>query len=209
MLRIAEISTKFSVFLFGLFAIPIILEANYLLHIWLKNVPDYTVIFVQITLATLFIEKLTFSITDTLRAIGKIRNFQVFETTILVLTVPIAYLAFKLGYSPILIYLISMGATIINFGVRLYFGKIIAGININEYVKNAILPILFPIILAGTLATFVNLYMVESFVRLCLVTLIFMLIFTITFWYSSLLDAEKLKFKEIINLVFIRFKNKT
>ena len=50
MLHITNISTKFSVFLFALFAIPVILETPYLLNLWLKNVPDYAVIFVRLTL---------------------------------------------------------------------------------------------------------------------------------------------------------------
>jgi|TARA_B110000240_G_C13510913_1_gene459305 O-antigen/teichoic acid export membrane protein len=206
MLRITEISTKFSVFLFALFAIPFLLEANYLLHLWLKEVPEYAVAFFQITLIAMFIEKFTFSITDSIRAIGEIRNFQTTETFFRVLNIPLAYFAFKFGYSAIAIYIIGAAISCIVFGNRLYFGKKIAGINISNYMRNAIKPILIPFALALSLSTFVHFNMNESFSRLFLVTFIFMIILTITFWLWALKDEEKNKFKEIALSTYDRFK---
>lgn len=206
MLRITVISTKFSIFLFALFAIPVILETNYLMQLWLKEVPEYAVVFTQIILIAMFIEKFTFSITDTIRAIGKIRNFQVAETSFRILNIPLGYLVFKMGYSPIAIYIISMIISILIFGNRLYFGKKIAGIIIPNYLKNAVKPVLFPLLIAGSLSFLVHFYMIESFTRFFLVTFAFMSLLTLTFWFWGLMDEERAKFKEIVLTVYYRYK---
>ena len=45
MFKLICAGAKFSYFLLLLFAIPILFETNYILTLWLKNVPDYTIIF--------------------------------------------------------------------------------------------------------------------------------------------------------------------
>lgn len=208
MIRITEISTKFSVFLFSLFAIPVILEADFLLHLWLKEVPEYAVAFAQITLVAMFIEKLTYPIVDSIRAIGDIRNFQITETIFQVLSVPLAYTAFKLGYGPIAIYIITLVIIFFILGIRLYFGRKIAGINISNFFKNAIIPALLPIIIAGTFSVILHYYMIESFKRLFFVTSVFMSILTITFWLWGLVDEERNNFKGLAFSVYSRITNR-
>ncbi|MEN9324172.1 MAG: hypothetical protein RL699_1952, partial [Bacteroidota bacterium] len=68
MIRITEIATKFSIFLFSILALPVVFETNYLLTIWLKNVPQYTVIICQIILINLLLEKITFEVNTAIRA---------------------------------------------------------------------------------------------------------------------------------------------
>lgn len=206
MLRITEISTKFSVFLFTLFAIPILIETSTLLKLWLKNVPDFAVIFFQLSILAMLIEKFTFQITDAIRAIGDIRVFTVIESSLRILNIPLAYYSFRLGYSPITAYIIGIFISCILFGTRLYFGKKVAGIDISSYIKNSILPILFPLLLAVPLSILLHIYLGESFGRLCFVTLIFMSILTISYWTLGLVITEKDQIRDIAYTLYIRLK---
>ena len=191
MLRITEVGTKFSAFLFALFAIPILFETSFLLNLWLKNVPDFAVIFFQILLANMMLEKLTFQITEAIRAVGRIRAFQVTETTLMVLSVPVAYFAFKTGFEPYAIYAIGIIVSSLLFFNRLYFGRRIAGLIITDYLKNAVLPIFIPLLLSLIVAITFNNILPEGFLRLALVTLGFCVSLTVSFWFLGVRGEEK------------------
>jgi len=199
MLRLTEIATKFSVFLYSIFAIPVFLETPYLLNIWLVEVPDFAIIFCQLILIGLFLEKFTFEITNAIRAVGKIRNFQIAETFIALLTIPISYVVLKLGYPPYSIFMVNIFIAIFAIFIRLYFGKMLAGMNIVNYFKNGILPVLLPLFLSITIAFLPQFFMPQSFLRLCLSTLISLIVMTTSFWFFGLKVEEANKLKQIFN----------
>lgn len=204
MLRLTELSTKYSVFLFALFAIPVIIEMPYLFNLWLKEVPEFAVIFSRLILIGLFMDKFTFEITSAIRAVGDIRSLTVMEAIIALLNIPIGYLFFKMGYPPYTIYVISIFIGSIAIFNRFYFGKSVAGMNIYHFFKNGIFPVFIPLVLAIIIALIPFFYIEESFLRLILVTAIFISILSVTFWFLGLTKEEKTSFKlmakSIINI---------
>lgn len=195
MLYITEIGTRFSLFLFGLFAVPVFLEAPYLLEIWLGEVPEFAVVFFQISLLTMLLEKFTFPITDAIRAIGNIKKFQTIETAFRLLNIPVAYWVFKIGYGPSTIYLVAFAISGIVLINRLYFGNVIAGLPPYAFIKSAILPFFFPFTIAVAVTLIPYFYIEDGFLRLCGVTFVFMTILTTLFWRlgMQLNEREKLK----------------
>ena len=191
MLQITSISTKFSILLFSLFAIPVIIETQYLLDLWLKEVPEYAVIFTQLTLIGLLISKFTFEITNAIRAVGRIKEFQVIETIILVLNIPIIYILFKKGYSPEYIYYVSIILSIAISIYRLFIGKKIAGLNINVFLSKTLLPSIIPITIAFAGSLFLYYYVSQSFYRLILVTITSTSVLLLNFYFFSISTYEK------------------
>jgi Na+-driven multidrug efflux pump len=165
MLFITTMATKFSVFLFALIAIPVIIELPYLLNIWLKDVPEYAVVFARLTLISLLISKFTFEITNAIRAVGRIKEFQVVETIILVINIPITYTLFKLDYPPETIYFVAIFLSLITSLYRLYIGNKIASLNIKEFIKKGILPTFLPILIAILTGVFVQLLIENELIR--------------------------------------------
>jgi hypothetical protein len=202
MLRLTEMATKFSIFLFALFAIPVIIETPYLLNLWLKTVPQFTIIFCQLILINLFIEKFTFEITTSIRAIGEIRNLTIAEAILFGLNVPFAYLFFSYGYPPYSIFYLSIAISLLVFLNRLYFGKRIAGMDIKSFLKNGIFPNLFPIFFATMLAWAPHFYLKESFLRLIITTIISLVVMTTIFWFFGLKRDEAQILRQITNSIF-------
>ncbi len=202
MLRITEIGTKFSVFLFALIAIPVLLEANYLLTIWLKDVPEYAVVFFQLLLVTMLIEKFTFQITHAIRAVGNIRRFQTTETSLLIIAIPAAYLIFKAGYGPESIYIVGIVVSWLIFFNRLYFGKIIANINIRRYLQNSVFSVFLPGLLATGISCIISQGLSEGVLRLFLSFSSFMIVFATGFYAFSLQKKERIKLNAIMSDAF-------
>ena len=69
--------TRFAIYLLFLITFPILLETDYILNIWLKNVPAHTIIFVQLVTVIVIIETLSKTLIQTMFAYGKIRNYQI------------------------------------------------------------------------------------------------------------------------------------
>jgi Na+-driven multidrug efflux pump len=204
MISLTEIATKFSIILFSIFAIPAILETHYLLNLWLKTVPEYAIIFCQIIMIGLLIEKFTFEITTAIRTVGKIRNYQIIETIILLLNIPIYYVVLSIGFPPYSIYLASIVVSLAGAFNRLYFGKKIAEINIKRFFKNGISPVLVPIFLATIFALAVHLYFPESIFRLFITTFTCIVTGTTIFWLFGLKKEETKILKQIINTMFLK-----
>jgi O-antigen/teichoic acid export membrane protein len=139
LLELMETSSKFSIYLYILIAIPIYFKADYLVLLWLKSIPQFSVILIRLFIIMMFIEKLTFEITTAIRAVGNIKGIIIFESIVKILPIPISYFLFLNGFQP-QYFLISMifASVIITFS-RLFFAKKILSINIMHYVKTVIL----------------------------------------------------------------------
>lgn len=201
MLQFTEMATKFAIFLFAIIAIPVVFETPYLLTIWLKDVPQYAIIFCRLLLIGILIEKFTFEITTAIRAIGNIRNLTVVESILFTLNIPITYIVFSLGYPPYSVYFINILISFLVFFNRLYFGKKIAGMSIKSFLKNGILPVLLPIILTLISVFIIYNCLSESFLRLVITSLTSFIVMTITFWFFGLKESETLIFKQIFNSI--------
>jgi O-antigen/teichoic acid export membrane protein len=199
MLKITELATKYSVFLFALFAIPVIIEAPFLLNLWLTIVPEYAIIFIRLLLLGLFISKFSFEITSAIRAVGNIRNFQVAETIVLSLNIPIAYIFFELGFDAYSIYIVTIFLSIVVFFLRLYFGKKTAGLNISSFIRKGIIPVLAPILIASLLAILPIMFFDQSIGRLVLTFSMYLIAIIVLFRYIGIDKQEYQNVRSVIN----------
>lgn len=94
-------STKFSYYLMLLIALPLFFLADPLLHLWLVEVPVYTVVFLQIVIAQSLFQVFDTSFYTALYAKGRIKENAILSPTTGFLCFPIVYLLFKAGCSPI------------------------------------------------------------------------------------------------------------
>ena len=69
--------SKLSYLLLLTMSLPIVLEAPFILEIWLRNVPEYTVIFLRLVLITALIDSLSGTLITSMHASGKVRDYQI------------------------------------------------------------------------------------------------------------------------------------
>lgn len=139
MIYITFLATKYSFFIFTFLALPLLIELPTLLKIWLKNVPSFTVDFCRLIIIYLLFEKSTFEITNSLRAVGNIKRFQLTETLIQLLNIPLSYFFLKLGYSPNVVFYVSVLLILFVCVERLYFANKILNINVVFFLKQTVL----------------------------------------------------------------------
>lgn len=93
-------SSKLSFYLLLVLSLPIYVEIEEILKLWLKIVPEHTVNFVRIILLCSAVDVLRNPMNTAVHATGNIKKYQLIEATTLLFIVPIAYLFLYLGFPP-------------------------------------------------------------------------------------------------------------
>lgn len=195
---IVAIGSKYSTFLFAVFGIPVLIEIPFLLDIWLDKVPEFAVAFCQLSIISMLLEKFTFQIVHAISAVGNIRNFQIAGAFSSFVYLPLAWLAFKYGYSPVSIYVLSLLSTVLMALVRLHYGRTVAGINPLNFIKKSVLPVLWPLLISSILAIILYVFIHNEWINLLAVFFAFVLTFTSLFWFIGMEKAEQNKWRDII-----------
>ena len=132
-------ASKFSFFILMILCIPIIVESEYIINLWLVDVPEYTIEFVCIILLLTMIDSLSSPLVHLLLACGNIRNYQIVTGGILLLNFPLAYILLKLGYSPISTVFSTIIISIICLITRLVFLKTLLRFPIKSFLIKVVI----------------------------------------------------------------------
>lgn len=125
MFKLVFRGAKFSYLLLLTISLPIIIEADLLLNLWLKEVPEYTSIFLIIIIFTALLNSLSNPLIISMHASGKVRDYQIVVGGISLLTLPLVYLGFKLfALEPYWAMLIAIAVEFICHIARLYMLKL-------------------------------------------------------------------------------------
>ena len=111
---------RFSYYILFILSLPVIVNADYIMHLWLKKVPDYSVVFVQLILIEMMITSISRTLITLQSATGKIRNYQLIVGGILLLNLPLCYVMLELGFAPVIVVLVSLFVEILAILARMY-----------------------------------------------------------------------------------------
>lgn len=130
---------KVSFFLLMLISIPILIYCHEILLLWLKQIPEYSVYLTQLVIVVSLVECFVYTMGAAIQATGRIRNYQIIISLIQIISFPISYALYALGYSPGAAFIAIIVLSLIAMFCRLYFLYIYIGITALEYSKNVIL----------------------------------------------------------------------
>ena len=133
-------SAKFTFMLLLCLMLPLMLEINTVLGLWLKEVPKYTNIFVCLMLCISMVDAVSNPFMTASAATGRVKKYQSIVGSILLLIVPLAYISLKLGAEPYAVFIVHLTIAIIAFIARMLIIRKMIDLSIREYIKNAILP---------------------------------------------------------------------
>ena len=100
MMKLVKQSSCFSFYLMWMISLPVCLEADYLLSLWLGKYPAHTVNFLILVIMLCLIQTIKTPRTTIFHATGHIKWTNIIVGTILCLAFPLAYIALKLGGGP-------------------------------------------------------------------------------------------------------------
>ena len=198
MLSVSMTGSKMSFYLSILFIIPVYIEMPYILSLWLKEVPDYAIIFCRLLLIRNVIEQLYITMGNSIAAVGKIHSYQIANSILNLFPLVIAYILFKFNFPPYALYIVFIGYAIFGGILTLYFTKKICDLSINLYLRKVIIPSFITIVLIVGFSLIPFLLLHEGFVKLILVGVTSTISFFIFVWFFGFTMEEKFMTRQIM-----------
>lgn len=164
-------STKLSYFLLWVFMCPLFLEMNYVLTLWLKNVPDMTVIFTRLILIEVLFDSISYPMQSLSQASGKMKLYQSIVGGVLLLNLPFSYFVLKLGGNAYAVQFVAIAIAVIALALRIAINRILTGLACLDFINKSILPCVFVSAFSCALPFFIYKTMAEGFVRLAFVVI--------------------------------------
>lgn len=150
-------NSKYSFYLLYIIGLPIILHINYILKLWLgEAAPIDADIFVKYIIFASFFDAICGSLWTTIQATGRIKNYQIIISLIIISVVPISYLFLFLGYQPIIVYQVNIIMRICITIYRSYYLKKLNILTIKDIYINIFRPIILTIIISLPLCILID-----------------------------------------------------
>lgn len=140
---------KYSCFLMLLFALPFMFEAESILKVWLKLVPEHSPSFIRLTMVVSLIWLLGDTMYTSIMAIGKLKKYMIYETCITCLVFPISYFAFFINMPPETAYIVYAIAYILLMLLRLWYLNKVEQFPITLFLNGVIGPVALTTLLAS------------------------------------------------------------
>ncbi|MBP5458190.1 MAG: lipopolysaccharide biosynthesis protein [Paludibacteraceae bacterium] len=143
--------SKFSFFLLYILSLPILVETESILSVWLVEVPDTTVWFIRYILIYSLADTYLRTLIIANNATGDIKIYQMVIGSLNLLVLPGSYLVLKLGGSPESTVLVTIFVAIVGIYPRIYFVKKNIPVSYSDYTKQIILPTLSVVLLGSAI----------------------------------------------------------
>lgn len=156
MTSLAFRGARFSFYILWLFALPIILTAPYLLHLWLGVVPEYTVSFTRLILVFSLSESLAMPLITIMLATGNIRNYQIAVGGCMLLNVPLSYLLLYLGGPPESVYYVYILTSVLCELLRLIMLRKMVGLPVRSFLKEVYFNVMYVSIISFILPAIIS-----------------------------------------------------
>lgn len=132
-------SSRFTFFLLFFLSLPVLLETEMILTIWLKTVPDYTVSFLRVMLCVTIVDAVANPLMVSASATGRVRFYQSVIGGILLSILPVSYLALRLGGDPVSVFVVHLCVCVIAFIVRLFIVRPMIQLSLRTYFREVII----------------------------------------------------------------------
>lgn len=194
MMTLIFYGSRLSYYMLLIICLPILINADFLLNIWLKTVPDHSVLFVQLILVFILMESISYTLITAQQATGVIRNYQLVVGGLQLLNVPVSYLFLKLGGTPETIMYVAIFFSICSLCARIYM---LSRNSIQLSVKDFIIKVILNVFVVSLFATFLPVilkyFFTDNLWSFLLVSFICVLCTAASIFFIGFNDTERAK----------------
>ena len=183
--------SKFSYYLVFVMAVPAILEAEPILMLWLGKVPEYTVVFVRLTIAVTMLSVISNTLITSMLATGNIKRYQIIVGGLGCLVFPIVYVLYKIGAPAYVSYIVQFSIFLIQLWVRLYLLKDMIKLPVSMFVNGVLKYIVLVSVLAVIPPIIVHVSIDSLIARFFVVGTVSVLTSLFTIYICGLTKEEK------------------
>lgn len=198
--RSTILGSKALFFIMSICFLPILANLEPVLKLWLVNIPQYTLIFIQLYFIVNLIDTLSICQTTAISGVGKIKQYSLIMTLINVIPFCGSLLLFTMEFTPEWYYVLLILAALFKLSSRLYFAAKECRFNFVHMLLNDTLRSALAFMIGFGIAILINREMVKEasvFFLLCSI-LISLLIYVIVFFLLGFNGEERRYIKNLV-----------
>lgn len=190
--------TKFTLYLTLIMLLPLFLETEFILQLWLKEVPPSTVIFAQLALIGSAVNNIGNTCYTACQATGNIKRYSQIITSIGVLVFPLTWLVFKMGFAAESMYIVYIIVYIAVSIACMFMTRYLVKLPLSMFFYRALLPPIIITILASIFPTLINGQMEMGLVRLLVSCITSIISCLMVIYLIGLTTSERIMVKKFI-----------
>ncbi len=199
-------SAKYAFFLMMLICIPAVIEIDTVLKLWLHDVPQYTSTITKLLLISLLVETMVNQLISSFQAANKIKGYQITASVVLLLIIPISYIALKyISENVIIPYIISLCLSFVYILAIIWNAKVVVGMKVKRFIKEVLIKNVMVLVPSFVVTLFLSNLFDPSMLRM-IFTIILSLCVTVSLIWT--LGLNKLERQNLIVLIKNKFKKK-
>lgn len=197
--------SKFAFLIIFILALPILIETPFILGVWLKVVPDYAVWICRWTLCFSLFSNISSVLVTGVHATGDVRGASLINGTLYLSVVPLAYFAYKAGWSIYIPFIINVVFVLFGAFANFFYTKhYVKLLSFRKFFFDVILRCMVVVVLSGVGPYILMQWFPSGWIRFSIVSMV-SFILTVLFSYYVALDTSERRFvvvtvKKILNI---------
>ena len=166
---------RLSFYILMILSLPVIINVDYILGLWLKTVPEHTSTFIQLVLVFTMSEAISNPLITAMLATGNIRNYQIVVGGLQLMNLPISYVLLRNGCMPETVLIVAICLSQCCLATRLYMLRGMIGLSVRKYIHKVYLNVLIVTALSAIIPCLLSYYLSEtfiSFITICVISVI-------------------------------------
>jgi len=197
---------RFSYYILFIISLPVLIETNTILSLWLNLVPNYAVIFVRLVLISSLIDSLTGTFSMAMLATGQIKNYQIVVGGLQFTNLPISYILLKNGFPPQTTMIVAIITSLLSIYFYIWFLKRRINFNGRVFFNKVLMNVFFVSICGAILPIFMFHYLNDGISRMFIISIMSILSVMLSIYFIGLSSHEralvKIKIHEVTKKIF-------
>ncbi len=201
-------SSRLCFYLLFLISLPIFIETDFLLQLWLDNVPDYTVNFVPIILMCVLLDAFVNPMFTANLASGKLALYHGPLALLMYVFMFITYFSIKITKIPESVFISYFVACLIGYIMRIFILKKQVGLVPSLYIKRVLLPVALVVVVSLIVPIVVHHFLINGWVDFLITSVVSVISVSITVYMLGITPGERNLALSFVRNRVQRFKGK-
>lgn len=190
--------SKLTYFLMFLFTLPLILEMPAILSIWLKNPPEYAVLFTRLALIDALVTSISLPVMTVARATGKVRLYELSLGSMLIASFLISWIVLVMGMPAYSVMIVAIASSCVMFVVRLLIVKQLIAFSLRQFFKEVVFPAFIVSLLSTVISGLVVLILPQGLIQLIIKVSISFVFTSVCIFFIGITRQDRVKLRTII-----------
>lgn len=184
--------SKISYYILFLLSLPIILNTEFIVQIWLGQIPEHTISFIRLVLVLSMSESISMPLVTAMLATGNIKKYQIIVGGLNMLNLPISYFLLRAGYPPEAVFVTAIIISQLCLFARVYLLRNMIKLDAIKYINQVYLKILLVTLVASIIPIILHCnYFAHGLKNLIVVSVTSIICTAVSIYFIGLTRSER------------------